>query len=50
MKLFLNIEMVLKIALSEIQWVHIGRERFVRTAGSNQVILLKVKTDFVCIE
>ncbi|MEK7818457.1 MAG: hypothetical protein AAB255_01540 [Bacteroidota bacterium] len=32
-----------KIALSEIQWVHIGRERFVRTAGSNQVILLKVK-------
>ncbi|MBI1807194.1 MAG: hypothetical protein HYR76_09110 [Ignavibacteria bacterium] len=31
------------IALSEIEWFHIGRERAVQTAGRSQVIVFKIK-------
>jgi hypothetical protein len=31
------------IALSEIEWFHIGRERRVQTAGISQVVVLKTK-------
>ena len=31
------------ILVSEIEWAHIGKETMVRTAGTNQVVLLKVK-------
>lgn len=32
-----------EIKLSDIEWAHIGKEISVRTAGSNQIVLLKVK-------
>lgn len=32
-----------EISLHEIEWIHIGRERMVRTAGRFQVIVFKVK-------
>ena len=32
-----------RIPLAEIEWIHIGRERLVRTAGRSQVIVFKVK-------
>ncbi len=33
-----------KIALADIEWIHIGRERSVQTAGRSQVIVFKVKS------
>jgi len=32
-----------EIALNEIEWFHIGRERSVQTAGRSQVIVFKIK-------
>jgi hypothetical protein len=32
-----------EIKFSDIQWMHIGRERTVQTAGRSQVIVLKIK-------
>ncbi|MDE3057923.1 MAG: hypothetical protein KGJ59_08200 [Bacteroidota bacterium] len=32
-----------EVPLDEIEWIHIGRERMVRTAGRFQVIVFKVK-------
>ena len=32
-----------EIALKEIEWFHIGRERSVQTAGRSQVIVFKIK-------
>jgi len=32
-----------EIRIGDIEWIHIGRERAVRTAGRFQVVLLKVK-------
>jgi hypothetical protein len=32
-----------EIRISEIEWIHIGRERSVQTAGRFQVVLIKVK-------
>lgn len=32
-----------RIHFSDIEWIHIGRERFVQTAGRFQVIVFKVK-------
>jgi hypothetical protein len=32
-----------EIPLSEIEWLHIGRERRVQTAGRSQVVVFKVK-------
>lgn len=31
------------IAISDIEWLHIGRERSVQTAGRSQVVVFKVK-------
>lgn len=31
------------IPISEIEWMYIGRERFVKTAGRSQVVILKIK-------
>jgi len=33
-----------EIAISEIEWLHIGRERRVKTAGASQVIVFKWKS------
>ncbi|MBI1803260.1 MAG: hypothetical protein HY033_04230 [Ignavibacteriae bacterium] len=33
-----------EIPIAEIEWLHIGRERRVRTAGRSQVIVFKVKS------
>jgi hypothetical protein len=32
-----------QISVSEIEWIHIGSERFVQTAGRFQVVLIKMK-------
>ena len=32
------------VAISEIEWIHIGKERSVRTAGRTRMVLLKIKT------
>jgi hypothetical protein len=32
-----------RIPVNEIEWMHIGRERFVQTAGRFQLILIKVR-------
>jgi hypothetical protein len=32
-----------EVFLSDIEWVHIGRERTVQTAGRSQVIVIKIK-------
>ncbi len=31
------------IAMSDLEWIHIGRERMVQTAGRSQVIVFKIK-------
>ena len=33
-----------EVRIDEIEWLHIGRERAVRTAGRSQVIVLKIKS------
>lgn len=41
--IFQNSKSSKEILFSEIEWAHVGKETMVRTAGTNQIVLLKVK-------